>query len=184
MTTPDETADDRLFQVDKEEYTRLKAEQNDRIKTRAGIVTGWVTAVLLIAHAARQDPGLLLTLAPIGVVSCWLWTGENEKITEARRFITGTLSPRISQLCGNRPVLRWEKHHQAGRYRLWVKLTDAIIAAALFSAPGWVGVALWVSGPQPKTAPMIACLIVAIASCIFVAVKIGAGADLPARPRR
>lgn len=182
MTDPE--SQDRAYELGREEYTQLKAEQRDRMKTRNTVAVGWVSVLLLIASQVRNTPALLLAVAPVGAVSCWWWLAENVKITEIRRYISDDLRPRMEAFTGDRHVFRWEVFHLEQRSRRWVKTLDLIFTAMLFAAGGVAADLGYVlTTPNRPATHTIALAVNTILAGVILAELVRA-ADIPARKTR
>lgn len=137
-----------------EEYRTVKAEQNDRIKTRDNLVYATMAAMAAVTYAALtlHLPDLMLALPAAVLTLGWLYLGGDRKIAWARDYLRTSLRPRLAEHLHLTPddLLGWETPHRHWGLSLWRVgglLHDlALFVAAPAGVLGWWAIYRWDSG--------------------------------------
>lgn len=131
-----------LSQVNQLEYTMLKTEQIERIKTRNAYMGATLLVVLAAAGGALQaeQPALLLAIPPVCAVAGWYWLREDLHIVAIRRHIRDKLAPPVTAEAGA-PVWQWEADDRS----LSSKVIQTVANLATFAAPGLAALVVWLS---------------------------------------
>jgi len=130
-----------------EEYRAIKAEQNDRLKTRDALVYATMAVIGVVTYTAItiRQPDLLLGVAAGTLVLGWLYLGNDRKIAWARDYLRSELRYQLAaELDDVDPgrLLRWETPPRYWGLPLW-RLGGLWHDLALFVVPPAVVLAWW-----------------------------------------
>lgn len=137
-----------------DEYRAVKAEQNDRLKTRDALVYATMAVIGVVTYTAitLHLPDVTLGV-PAGVmVLGWLYLGNDRKIAWAREYLRADLRPRLAAEISADPddLLRWETPPRYWGLTLW-RLGGLWHDLALFAVPPAVVLAWWLAVRWDRT---------------------------------
>lgn len=137
------------------EYKCLKDEQRARIDTRDKHVGTMLTVVAAITYFSLGGPVFsfsaeaslrhvaLFLLPPAGFFLGGVYLGNDEKVSQMRRYLRRNLTVEMECYLEASGLLGWEVVHRAGRYRCYWKIMQSVRTFLLFCAPGITAIIIY-----------------------------------------
>jgi hypothetical protein len=147
------------------EYTALKAEQNERVKSRDGYMYSTLAVVVAAVVGAAQAnlPDLLLAVPPACAVLGWTRLRNDALIVEIRRYLRDDLRPHLQ--AGDSPVLGWETGPR-GRLTRRAQFAADLLT---FVAPAVIAVIVWGSVAHTRWWGWVAAIVGSAITGVLVA---------------
>lgn len=163
------TPTDALLAVLLAEYTALKAEQLDRMRTRDNLVYATLAAIGAIGFAAIQAQHYVILLAiPVAcAVLGWTRLANDTKVDQIRTYLRDELGPRLHSELTGQPALGWETSSTTsgspGRKASHLTADLATYVGAPLVAFVLAAPALWEIGVPVLTAAGVIAILAAVA---------------------